>query len=348
MGRKTGKDVLIEVEVGTNYYPMAALSTVSSPASEVGKKFETSAEFLSAQEDLEPVVRLDGVVSGLTLSPGSGYNEVDYSDGSVYIKGNTVNVTAGTITDLLRPTVAGQVRVTALTVDENGTVNKTAASAGASSTVRGAAGGPPFLPVDEVLIGYITMSYYGGSASGASTIAASEINDETRERATIPSYEIMYHDGSGSNPTNVGAIRFATALPLIHAATAAGPGTNRRNVYCSYYAAEFEQVPDARDFSFDEDVATVRSRAYMDASEETSISIPSWSGTGSVYFDRVSDLMTLIKNSKRWIKYFPDQDNTDYWAGRAVMKVSRNLPVDDNLMATLTIEGSGEIYGKDS
>jgi hypothetical protein len=348
MGRKTGKDAIIHVEVGTTFYSMAALSSVSSPAADVNKKFLTSAEFISPQEDLEPVVRLDGVVSGLTLTPGSGYNEVDYSAGTVYIKGSLVTVTAGTVTDIPRPLVSGNVRVSALTVDSNGAVNRTSGAEGTSNTTRGSAGAPPFLPVDEVLIGYVTATYYGGSASGASTIASGEINDETRERSTIPSYEVNYHDGSGDNAENVGCIVLATALPTIHAADKTGPGTDVRNLYASYYASDFEQLSGAYDWSFDEDIATIASKAYGDSAEEKALSTPSWSGTGSAYYDKVKDVLNLVKNSKRWVKYFPDRDETAYWAGRAILKVSRTMPVEDNLTATVTIDGSGELYPKDS
>jgi hypothetical protein len=233
-------------------------------------------------------------------------------------------------------------------VDSNGDVNKTSAAEGTSNATRGSAGAPPFLPVDEVLIGYITATYYGGSASGASVIASGEINDATRERSTIPSYEVVYHDGSGDNAENVGVIRLATALPEIHAASKTGPGTDVRNLYASYYASTFEQISGAYDWSFDEDIATVTSKAYGDAAEERALSSPSWTGTGSVYYDKVSDILTLVKNTKRWVKYFPDRDETPYWCGRAIIKVSRNMPVEDNLTATVTIEGSGELYAKDS
>jgi hypothetical protein len=348
MGRKTGKDAIIEVEVGTTYYPSEELTSVSSPAAEVNRKFLTQAEFISPNEDLEPVVRLDGVVTGLTLLAGDGYNEVDYSAGTVYINGSLITVVAGTVSDIPRPLVSGNVRVTALTVDSNGDVNKTSGTEGTSSSTRGAAGAPPFLPISEVLIGYVTATYYGGSESGASVIAASEINDETRERSTIPSYEVVYHDGSGDDAQNVGIIKLATVLPTIHAASAAGPGTAVRAVYASYNAAEFEQIAGAYDWSFDEDIATIASKAYGDSAEEKALSTPSWSGSGSAYYDKVKDILNLVKNSKRWVKYFPDRDETPYWTGRAIIKVSRNMPVEDNLTATVTIDGSGELYAKDS
>ncbi len=348
MGRKTGKNTKIEVEVGTTFYSMAALSTVASPSGDVGKIFTTAATFISDQESLQPDVRPDGVISGFTLSAGSGYNEVDYSSGKAYIKGIEVEVAAGTISDLLRPLVSGQVRVTALTVDSDGNINETAGTEGVTSTTRGAAGAPPFLPVDEALIGYVTMTYYAGSASGAKVVATSEINDETKERTIIPSYAVLYHDGDRANQTDAGAIEFAAVIPLIHAATAAGPGTARRNVYASYYDATFEEMNDVKDFSFSESIASIKSKAYGEKGEQSSLGTETWSGSGSAYWTKVEDILNLIKNTKRWVKYYPDEDETNYWTGRAIIKVSRNLPTEDNLNASLTLDGSGTLYAKSS
>jgi len=345
MGRKTGKDTKIEVEVGTTFYSMAALSTVTSPSGDVGKIFTTSATFLSDQENLQPDVRLDGINSGFTLSIGSGYNEVDYSSGKLYVKGEEVTVAAGTVSDLLRPTTTGQVKVTALTVDSDGNITKTAGTEGATSTTRGAAGGKPYLPVDEVLIGYITMTYYGASASGAKLVASSEIDSETKERSIIPSYQVHYHDGDRTNQTDVGAIEFAAVIPLIHGA---GAGTARRNVYVSYYEPTFEEMNDVKDFSFAEDVAAIKSKAYGEKTEQSSLGTETWSGSGSGYWTKVEDILNIIKNTKRWFKYYPDEDETNYWTGRAIVKVSRNLPTEDNLNASITLDGSGTLYAKSS
>jgi hypothetical protein len=343
MGRKTGKDTKIEVEIGTTFYSMAALSTVTSPSGDVGKIFTTSATYLSDQENLQPDVRLDGVISGFSLSVGSGFNEVDYSAGKAYIKGGEISVTAGTVEDLLRPLVSGNVQVTALTVDSDGNITKTAGTEGATSTSRGEAGAKPYLPSDEALIGYVTMTYYAGSASGAKLVVSSEIDNETKERTIIPSYAVLYHDGDRDNQTDAGAIEFAAAIPLIH-----GAGLTRRNIYASYYDATFEQMNDVKDFSFSEDVASIKSKAYGEKTEQSVLGTESWSGSGSAYWDKVQDILNLIKNSKRWVKYYPDEDETAYWAGRGIIKISRNLPTGETLNASITIDGSGTLYDKAS
>lgn len=344
MGRKTGANASVQVELGSVSYPMSALSSVSSPAADVNKKFETLAEYLSDLSELQPEVRLDGVRSGLVITPGSGFNEVDVSAGEVYIQGQLVSVTAATVSDITRPTTTGEILVSAITVDSAGSLTLTPNTEGASSTVRGAAGGPPFLPVNEVLIGYIAATYYDGSASGERVITAGEIDSYSKEYAAIPSAKVNYFDDTA----NIGTIEMANVLPDIHAATAAGPGTACRNVYASYYEPQFEEVPDALDFSFDEDVSTYKSKAYKDASEETAVGTPSWSGSFDAYWTRVEDILNLVKGSKRWIKHFPDDDLADHWVGRAVLKVGRQSPVDNNMMASVTLEGSGKLYPRSS
>ena len=159
MGRKTGANASVQVELGSAAYPMGALSSVSSPASDVNKKFLTSAEYISDLAGIQAEVRVDGVITGFALTPGSGFNEVDYSAGSLYLNGQLVEVAAGTVSGITRPTTIGEVLVTALSVNAAGTVNATAGTEGATTTTRGTAGGPPFIPVDEVLIGYITATY---------------------------------------------------------------------------------------------------------------------------------------------------------------------------------------------
>lgn len=340
MGRKTGANSSVQVELGSTSYPMAALSTVTAPSADVGKVFPTLAEYISDLEGLSAVVILDGVVSGFNLTPGSVVNSVDYSEGVVKVKGQEVEVAAGSITGITRPTVSGQVLVTALTVNGTGTITATAGTAGETTSERGVAGGPPFLPVDQVLLGYITATYYLGSASGAKVLTTGEIDSYTKEYAAIPSSNIVFHD----KDREVGVITFASALPLIHAASAAGPGTNRRNVYASYYEPQFEEIPDSKDFKFDEDVSTVKSKAYGDESEQTSMGTPSWSASFSAYYSTVDDILNMVKSSKRWIKHYPDADLTPHWAGMAVIKVGRSSPVEDNMTASVSLEGSGKLY----
>jgi len=346
MARKTGKDGKVEIEVGTTFYPMAALTSVSSPAADVRKKYKfTGAQYASDQESLQPDIRLDGVISGFEITAGTANNSVDVAAGKVYIKGVEVSVSAVTKTGLMRPLVAGQVLVNALTVDENGTINITQGLAGTAGGARGAAGGNPYLPINEVLLGYINMTYYDGSASGEDTVLASEIDSESKERTIIPSYKIHYHNET----ENIGLVEFASVLPLIHGTPSDVPAVpTARNVYGSYYAVSFEELAESKDFGFTDDIATIDSKAYGDTYAEKALSTPNWSMSGSAFWTKVQDIMNLVKNSKRWVKLYPDKDETAHWVGRGIIKVNRDVPVDGNLEAAITIEGSGELYDKAS
>jgi len=351
MGRKTGEEVKVEIEIGTTFYSMGALSTVSTPEEDVGKIWTTSATYISDQKNLQPIVRIDGVISGLVISPTSNYNEVVVSPGSAYIKGTKVTLASATAaSNIPRPLVSGNVLITAITIDANGSINQRDGTEGSAGGSRGAAGGPPFIPIDEVLVGYVNATYYAGSASGAQAVASSEVDNESKERTFVPSYKVLYHDGEGDrdNATNAGAIELATALTKTHAQTADGPGTHYRNVYASYNAASFEELGEVMDLSFDESVEVITSRAYGDKADRKRETVPSWTGSFSVYVDRVQDVMNYVKNSTRWMKFYPDDDETEHWVARGILSVSRTFPVSDNMTASVSIEGSGRIYDKSS
>lgn len=348
MSRKTGKQTKIEIELGTEFYPMSLLSTVSSPVADVGKKFLTSAEYISDQENLQPVIRLDGVLTGFTITASTSNNTVDISNGTANVQGVGVTVSGTSVSGLLRPTSNGNIRINAITVDNAGSFTVTAGTEGTPGGARGAAGGLPFYPVNEVLVGLITMSYYDGSESGADVVDSDEINSETKERADIPSAKIIYHDGSKTetDPQNVGVIEFATALPLIHAASASGPGTARRNVYCQYHEALFEEMPDCYDWNFSSATEAIASRAYQDEGEEKAIGIKSWSNSGNAYYTKFDDVWYTLDGTKRWFRQYSDVDGTDFTTGRGIVSVSRNAPVGDTLNASVSFEGSGELYVK--
>jgi hypothetical protein len=350
MGKRvTGKlRTKVELEVGASLYAMSALSTVTSPASDIRKKYLTSATYISDDVDRQATVRLDGQISGFTITPGSGYNEVDVSTGSGYLKGVEITVNATTITDIQRPTLsATNVLWTALSVDTNGTINKTVGTEGGSSSTRGAAGGPPYIPIDEFLIGYVTATYYTGSSSGAKAIVVAEINSGTKEYASIPNSKVVYHDGSGTDSQDVGVILFASQLDEIHSDDG-GTNVSTRNVYAQYHDVLWEEAPDAYDFNLATPVATVVSQSYDDDAEQKSVGVESWSASGNGYTDHSpNDFWNLLNAKKRWYREFPDKNKTGFYAGLAVVSVtSRNFPVNEVYNAAITIDGSGKLYPK--
>lgn len=336
--KKSGKDAKVLVELGFTNYSMSALSSVSSPSDVVNKRFVTSATFMSPVTD--PVVRLDGVRTGCKVSVSTTVNAIEVAAGTYYLKGSSYSLAATTVTSISRPTSSGNVIVTALSVDSSGTVNKTAGSEGTPSSTRGAAGGPPYIPVDQVLIGYVNAEYT--SVSGGAVFGTSEIDDESKEYYDIPGYQFKWYEPDYEKK---GCIEFYTALETIHNNSADGTGDDvTRNVYASYHDANFEEIPDARDASLSEDMSTIAGRSYGDSYAEKSLDVPEWGGSVDVFWSDVDDIFDKIKNTKRWVKVYPDRDNDRYYAGVAIMKISRTVPVSDNMGGTLTFEGSGQLH----
>jgi hypothetical protein len=341
MSRKTGLETLVEVEMGGMPVPLSEMMMDENYTGK-GARYLTDAPFISPLR--EPEVYLDGVISGLRIKPGLNPNEVIVEPGEARVGGQVLVIeNEVTVTAVARPSTPGNVMVTAITIDPTGAMVKTAADEGAVSRDRGVAGGLPFLPVEDILLGYVPATY--ASASDGAVFSSSEIDSDSKERTSIPGVSIAYRDG-GEMGSNKGAFMLSNALPLIHAADPmASEGTHRRRLFASYTEPDFEELPDSYDFSVDRDVATSESQAYGEDYPQKALGAKSWSSSGSVYWTKAGDFSDQIDATKRWVKIYPDRnDPKRYYAGIAVVKVSKSMPKADNMTATITLDGAGELF----
>jgi hypothetical protein len=341
VGRSTGRKGKITTELGKVSYTKDALTSVTTPAADVNKKFTSDAERFSGINANEPTVILDGIISGCNISAGTAANTFDVSAGTFQIKGNSYSLSASVgNTGLTRPTVDGNITVNAVSVDTSGTLTVSAGAEGTTSTTRGGAGGPPFIPVDEVLLGYLTLGFT--DTSGGIVVTAAEIDNDSKEYSYLPGYRVVYHDTTESK----GLINFDTALDTIHT------GSVTRNVYATYYEPKsWVEVSDSKDFTLNSDQSTVKNMAYDDTTEGTSLGIKSWSGSFDYYDDKVSATMVreLDETRKRWFRFYPDRDDTEHFTGIAVISsISDGAPVADMVGGTVSLEGDGELFRKAS
>jgi hypothetical protein len=348
MAIASGKEGAIFVEVGVDQTPYTALTAITTPAERANRYFKSTAEYFSAQEKYKPLVRLDGIKTGCVVSPHADADTVNVSDGTYYIKGVLYTLADAEVADIARPAILGNVIVTALSIDADLNVNKTAGVEGTASTTRGAAGGKPFIPVDEVLVGYVTAEYV--SSSAGAVFVNTDIDTDSAEYAALPGVEIIYHDGQDntSNPygENVGVIKLSSALTAIHSATPAG-GTNVvRNVYAKWWEPSFEEIPDVFDANADEAMSELVGMAYQYKYEQKVSGTPSWSGGFNFYWDSVNDIMHLIKNSRRFFKVYRDVDGDNYYAGAAILTISRSIPKDGVCDGAANLSGSGPLHVK--
>jgi hypothetical protein len=342
MGRGTGRKGKITTEIGFNTYTKDALTSVTTPAANVNKKFYSSAERFTGIESYQPTVYLDGVNGACNISAGTAADSYDVSSGTYQIKGNEYSLSSSTgNTSLTRPAVDGNIVVNGVSVDTSGNLTVTAGSEGTTSTTRGAAGGPPFIPVDEVLLGYITLSYT--SATAGAVVASTEIDNASKEYSYMPGYTIIHHD---DGDTDLGCVEFKAALGTIHT------GSVTRNVYATYFEPQdYVEISDSKDFTTDEVQATVQSEAYDDSTQQSHMGVESWTGSFDYYFKKAKATVfyELKSNRKRFFKFYPDRDATEHFTGRAVItSISSSAPVSDMIGGTIALEGAGQLYRKSS
>lgn len=174
--------------------------------------------------DRRPVVRPDGVRTGFLLTPGTGNDAVNVAAGTCYQAFAPVSVAAGPLTATRGATTNTHI-INSITVDSTGAL---AVVAGTASTVfsatRGAAGGPPLIPVGSIEIGQVRLT---------SITAAPVTSDEiiySPEFSHAPDYTLLPYEG---------AVQFAAALPAIHTGNAA------RRVYVKYSAPSLVDITGA-------------------------------------------------------------------------------------------------------
>jgi hypothetical protein len=351
---KSGKQGAVFVELGVDQVAFTALTAITTPTARAYKYFKSDSEYFSALTKYKPQVRIDGIKNGCVLYVGDDANEISVTAGAFYLKGEEYDLTAADIADVPRPNVIGEVRVTAITVDENLVLTKTSGLQGVASTTRGAAGAKPYLPLDQVLLGYITSTY--SSVSAGAVYTATDIDTDSAEYANLPGTEVILHDGLDvkDNPygCDLGTIKLSSALPQIHNSlddATGATGTNGvRNVYCRYWSPIFEEIPDCYDAAVNKGISELAAQSYQDTYEDKVVGTPNWSGSFNFYWDSVRDLMFLAENEKRLYKIYQDVDVVDYFVGAAIMTANRSIPKDAVCDGTATLGGAGKIHHKTS
>ncbi len=170
---------------------------------------------------------------------------------------------------------------------------------GAFSTTRGAAGGPPFIPVDAVEVAQIWLT-----SDTAAPIQASEIKQvpgEHFERANFPLYTIDPYSG---------AVSFVSALPLSHT------GSVPKRVYAEYYTPIFAPVPKARDVVLPERTFSINSEATYDGPEASASSALAQGSFTALLENGIDDLLVQLEGQNLWFKFYPDRYKSAYHAYR--------------------------------
>jgi len=313
----------LQYEAGQTVYPMSALTDSGDATT-----FTSSATLFSKKSGYAPDVRPNGLITGGAITPAaSGTNDlVDVAALTCYLAGVKTSVAADTDVAITRGLTTDTHNITSITVKSDGTIEAIAGTGGtAFSATRGAAGGPPFIPVGSIEIGQVRTTSVTAAAVAAAEIF--QVVGVHQERYDYPIFDIDYANA---------AVDFATALPLIH--TASVP----KKVYASYADPIFADVQLASDFVPAETSHSVSStQVYGTTIGSSSSSLGQGSFTAYLS-DGIGDALVGLKNAILWFKFFPDRYKTPFLLTQGKLGISRTFPAGDSIQAACTISAEKE------
>lgn len=318
----TAENAKLQYEAGQSVTAMTALTTSD------GVNYTSGASLWSRRSGFAPVVRPNGLLTGGAVTPNASNNVVNVAALTLNLNGTATSVSAGTLT-ASRGSGSDTHRITSLTVNSSGALAAVAGTAGtAFSETRGAAGGPPLIPVDSVEIGQVRLS-----SISAAAVTAGEIFTVVGlhvERADFPAYTINYASGS---------VVFVDTNPSIHT----GPAPKK--TFASYAGPIFGDVPKASDFVPPENTYAVSSSQIYGQTLGSTTATLGQGGFTCYLEDGVNDAIVAQKGQNLWFKFFPDRYKSSYLLCQGVLGLGRTFPAGDQIQAACTI--SAESIGSE-
>jgi len=160
-------------------------------------------KMINARPGISTSITVDGIIDGLDISPTLNDDEIAVSSGTIQVAGVAVPVAADTAVDITRP-ASGQMAWVAISVAKNdGAISATKGTDAAAlvATFGAGAGAKPFIPVTDLLLGYLAIG------STVAPITYAEISLADREFCNI-SFTLY---------ASIGAVMVSTPLKKCHA-----------------------------------------------------------------------------------------------------------------------------------
>ena len=304
---------IIRYEAGQTAYPFEAAADSGDATT-----FEASFSPISNVAGSEPVVAPYGLLTGGAISVHASNNTVNVAAltaSMAAVSGadasGVVAVAAGTTT-ITRP-VTNVSKVNSITIDNTGAIAAVAGTDGATtafSETRGAAGGPPLIPVGSIEIGQVrvvTSAVAAVTAAQIFTVPGLHV-----ERSDYPVYALDFATGE---------ITFATALPLIHT------GTLPKKVYIRGATPLFAPIANTSDWVPAESTYSINSTSTYDGPVGSASSSLGQASFTAVMKDGITDSVLAAKGTEIWFEFRPDRDKTvPRQLTQGLFGVSRTFP----------------------
>lgn len=325
MGANTAKKAKLQIETTTLDEAMAAMvdsgdNTIFGHAT-VG--------LFSEQEGKTPVVLPDGLINGGAVTPNTTNDQVDVAALNCYLAGVKTAVAASAGESIVRSALATH-RINSITVDSGGAIAIVSATDDAGATsfseVRGAIGGPPYIPVGDIEIAQVRTD----SATPA-LILASEIlanPGQHLETYDYPGFDIKLSDAVDDASS---VVMFNDAIPAIHT------GNLAKGVFAQVSEPNFvtyELVVDYTPPGKSHSASTTE--VYNDEIAAESSSINGGSYTAKLS-DGVTDPLVKLENKRLWHKFFPDRNKEPYRIDNGLLGITVSYPATDLINGDCTV-----------
>ena len=320
-------NAMLQMEVGQEFRAMAAMNTLDK----ITFTNANNDDLFSGKEGYDVVVCPNGVLTGGVITPKTGTNDtVTVAMFNANLNGELFTSVGGDIV-ITRGSVGDTYKINSITVTAAGTLAVVSGTVGdAFSSTRGAAGGPPLIPVDSIELGWVRTT--SETAAVISSDEIRQISGESIEYAEEPTYDVNYEGGT---------VKFISALPAIHT------GNTSKKVFIQYYVPIFAELYNVTDFKAPETSYSVSSTAVYGgaiASESASLS----QGGFTIYLaSGVRDTIIKEKGNILWYKFFPSKYVTDYLICQGRLGITRNFPASGGINGACTISASSaakEVY----
>jgi len=276
-----------------------------------------SASFSPLSRVVEPTVAPYGLKTGGAITATGVNDQVSVAaltvvapgmtgadaDGVVSVGSGTLSITRGLTTDTHC--------ITSITVDDTGSLAAVAGTDGtAFSETRGAAGGPPFIPVGSVEIGQVRTTSVDAAAVASGEIY--QVPGLHQERTDYPVWTVDYANGQ---------ITFVDSLPTIHT------GSLPKKVYIKGATPLFAPIPKASEWVPAEATYSITSTDTYDGPVGSSSSSLGQASFSAVLTDGITDNFVSLKGSNIWFEFRPDRDQSyPKQLTQGIFGISRTFP----------------------
>lgn len=315
----TAQDATLEYESGQTQFPLSALTDSGDHLT-----FNGNGDLFSTAPGFTPVIRPNGVITGggaVAPAASTTADMVDAAALSGYLAGLKTAVAASTDKAVTRGAALNTHIINSITVTSAGAIAIVAGTAAPAHTeTRGAAGGPPFIPVGSIELAQVRLTSITAAAITASEIVA--IPGLHLERYDYPIFE-------ENNAT--GNVIFNALLPLIHT------GATAKKVYASYAEPVFSLIASVSDFvAPEESYSSSSKQIYSGTVGSSSRSLGQGSFTAYLK-SGVSDNLIALNGKELWFKFTPNKYQLEHILCHGVFGISRTFPAADNITAKCTI-----------